>query len=156
MAQWDMEQPTAVEALRNLEPLVGEWDLEARGPGGELWPGGGRCIFEWHDSRAHLIQRTTVGTPDAPDSIAIIGCDAGNNRYFQLYADERGVCRLYDMNIGDDEWTLRREGDPFTQRFIATFTDDGDTISGRWEKADPGPAFTTDFYLSYHKVTASP
>lgn len=31
--------------------------------------------------------------PDAPDSISTIGCNATNGTYFQLYSDERGVCR---------------------------------------------------------------
>ena len=31
--------------------------------------------FEWHDSRAHLIQRGTAEHPDAPDNVSIIGCD---------------------------------------------------------------------------------
>jgi hypothetical protein len=32
-----MDQPTAEEALRRLEPLVGEWTLEARPPDGRTW-----------------------------------------------------------------------------------------------------------------------
>jgi hypothetical protein len=48
-----MDQPTAEEALRQLEPLVGEWTIEARWPDGEPWPGGGRVTFEWHASGAH-------------------------------------------------------------------------------------------------------
>ena len=34
-----MNQPTAEEALKRLEPLVGEWTLEARPPDGPPWPG---------------------------------------------------------------------------------------------------------------------
>jgi hypothetical protein len=68
-----MDQPTAERALKRLEPLVGEWTLEARPPDGEPWPGSGRAIFEWHQSGAHLVVRSTVDMPDAPDSISIIG-----------------------------------------------------------------------------------
>ena len=57
------------------------------------------------------------------------------------------------MSIGDGEWTLRREGDPFPQRFTATICDDRSTIAGRWEKAEDGTTFTTDFYLTYRRVT---
>jgi hypothetical protein len=45
-----MDHPTAEEALRQLEPLVGQWILNAKWPSGEPWPGGGRVSFEWHDS----------------------------------------------------------------------------------------------------------
>ncbi len=90
--------------------------------------------------------------PDAPDSISIIGCDAANGTYVQLYSDERGVCRVYQMSIGSGEWKLWRQGHPFPQRFTATISDDGNTIAGRWEKAEDGTTFSTDFYLTFHRV----
>jgi hypothetical protein len=86
-----MDQPTAKHALRQLEPLVGEWALEGKWPDGEPWPGGGRVTFEWHASGAHLLERGTAEHPEAPDNVSIIGCDAANGTYFQLYSDERGV-----------------------------------------------------------------
>jgi hypothetical protein len=148
-----VDQPTAEEALKKLEPLIGEWTLEAKPPDGDPWPGGGRCTFEWHDSGAHLIQRTTVELPEAPDNISVIGCDAANGTYFQLYSDERGVCRVYNMSIGDGVWTLWREGEPFSQRFTATISQEGNTIAGRWEMAENGTNYTTDFDLTYRRVT---
>ena len=147
-----MDQPTAEEALRRLEPLVGEWTMEARWPSGEAWAGGGRTTFEWHDSRAHLIQRGTVEHPDAPDNISVIGCDAANGTYFQLYSDERGVCRIYEMSIGNGEWKLWREGEPFSQRFSARFGDDANTIAGRWEIAEDFKNYMTDFDVIFRRV----
>ena len=70
--------------------------------------------------------------------VSIIGCDAANGTYYQLYSDDRGVCRVYEMSIGDSEWKLWREGEPFTQRFTGRFEDDGRTIAGRWELAEDG------------------
>jgi hypothetical protein len=131
---------------------VGEWTVAAKGPDGQVWPGAGRASFQWHPSRAHLIQRTVINMPGAPDSISIIGCDAANGSYVQLYSDERGVCRIYSMRIDSREWILQREGDPFPQRFIGTISDDARTIAGRWEKAENGAEFTVDFYLTYRKV----
>ena len=37
-----MDQPTAEDAVRRLEPLVGEWTLEASPPEGPPWPGDAR------------------------------------------------------------------------------------------------------------------
>jgi hypothetical protein len=88
--------------------------------------------------------------PEAPDNVSIIGCDAANGTYFQLYSDER--CRVYEMSIGKGEWRLWREGEPFSQRFTATFSDDGNTITGRWEIAEDGTNYTTDFDLIYRRV----
>ena len=56
------------------------------------------------------------------------------------------------MIIGDGEWKLWREGEPFSQRFAATFSDDGNTITGRWEIAEDGVNYTTDFDLIYRRV----
>ena len=78
--------------LKRLEPLVGEWALEAKPPDGPPWPGEARATIEWHDSGAHLVARSTVDMPGAPDSVSVMGCDAANGTYFQLYSDERGVC----------------------------------------------------------------
>jgi hypothetical protein len=147
-----MDQPTAQEALKRLEPLVGEWTLETKPPDGPPWPGEARATIEWHDSGAHLVQRSTVDMPEAPDSISIMGCDAANGTCFQLYSDERGVCRVYEMIIGEGEWKLWREGAPFAQRFHATISDGGETIVGRWEKAPDGLTWETDFDLTYRKV----
>jgi len=147
-----MEQPTAEEALKRLEPLLGAWTMEAIPPGGEPWPGEARTSFEWHESGAHLIGRSTIEMPEAPDSISIIGCDAANGTYYQLYADERGVCRVYGMSIGAGEWKLWRQGEPFAQRFSASFEDGGETIVGRWELARDGGEFEIDFELIYRRA----
>jgi len=103
-----MDQPTAEQALRRLEPLVGEWTLEAKWPDGEPWPGSGRVTFEWDASGAHLLELGRPTFPEAPDNVSIIGCDAANGTYFQLYSDERGVCRVYEMSTGNGEWKLWR------------------------------------------------
>jgi hypothetical protein len=147
-----MDQPTAEEALARLEPLVGEWRMEAAPPSGEPWPGEGRTTFEWHDSRAHLVQRWTVDMPQAPDGVALIGCDAANGTYHQLYSDDRGVCRVYEMSIDGGEWRLWREGEPFAQRFTGRFEDGGRRIAGRWEIAEDSTNYTTDFDLTYLRV----
>jgi hypothetical protein len=149
-----MDQPTAEQALGELERLVGEWSVEATGPGGELPPSGGRATFEWHDSRAHLVARSTPELAEAPDSVSIIGCDAANGTYVQLYSDERGVCRVYEMSIGAGEWMLWREGEPFSQRFTAQISDDGNTITGRWELAEDFTTYKTDFELVYRRITS--
>ena len=147
-----MDQPTAEEALKRLEPLVGEWKLEAIGADGQPWPGEASATIEWHDSRAHLVQRWHVDLPEAPDGTAIIGCDAANGTYYQLYSDERGVCRVYEMSIDEKEWKLWRKGEPFAQRFSATFEDGGDTIRGRFEIAEDQENFQTDFDMIYRRV----
>jgi hypothetical protein len=146
------DRSIADDALRELEPLVGEWTVEATWPGGETWPGS--VTFEWLATGAHLVQRGSLEHPQAPDNVSVIGCDAANGTYAQLYTDERGVCRVYEMEIGDGRMSLRRDGQPFAQRFTATFSDDGNTITGRWEIAEDGATFEPDFDLVFRRVTA--
>jgi hypothetical protein len=147
-----IDQPTAEDALKALEPLVGEWRLTAVAPGGTLWPGEATATFEWHASGAHLVQTSSISVPGAPDSVSIIGCDGANGTYYQLYSDERGVCRVFEMSISETEWKLWREGAPFPQRFVGRFEDGGRRIAGRWEKADDGINYTVDFELTYVRV----
>lgn len=147
-----MSQPTAEDALRKLEPLIGEWRLEAIPPGGEPWPGEASATFEWHESGAHVVGRSTIEMPEAPNAVTIMGCDAANGTYYQLYSDDRGVCRVYGMSIDEMEWRLWREGEPFAQRFTGRFEDDGNTIAGRWEMAEDGETYKTDFDLFYRRV----
>ena len=150
----DPEQPTAEEALKRLEPLVGEWRVTATPPGGPPWPGEARITYEWlegSDNRL-LVERSTVEMPEAPNGVCVIGCDAAKGRYFQLYTDDRNVCRVYEVSFGDGEFRIWREGDPFPQRFYGRFSDDGDTIEARWEKAVDGTNFETDFDLVFTRV----
>ena len=150
-----MDQPTADDALRKLDPLVGEWTLEATWPNGEKWPGGGTFSFEWHASGRHLVQRGTAELPEAPDNVSIIGCDGAKGTYFQLYSDERDVCRIYEMSIDDREWKLWRQGEPFSQRFTATFSDDGNTLTGQWDIAEDHTNYTKDFDVVMRRVVSS-
>ena len=99
-----------------------------------------------------LIQRSHVDLPEAPDSVAAIGCDGMNDTYAQLYTDDRDVQRVYQMSLTDGVWKLWRDGEPFSQRFTATFSEDGNTIAGRWEMAEDGKTWKTDFDLTYTRI----
>ena len=146
-----MDQPTAEGALKMLEALVGEWKLEIIGADGEPWPGEAGATVEWHESRAHLVARSHVDVREAPDSISVIGCDAANGTYYQLYSDQRGVARVYEMSIDESGWKLWRQGEPFAQRFAANFEDGGDTMRGRWE-INEGEGWRTDFEVVYRRT----
>jgi hypothetical protein len=137
--------------LEILEPLVGEWTMEARAPGGEPWPGGGTVKFEWLDDGAFLRETWAIDMPEAPNGVAIFGRDARRDRIYQLYTDERDVHRIYGVTFEDGEWKMWRDADdPFPQRFSAKFEDD-DTITGRWEKQEDGE-WSVDFELTYRRL----
>jgi len=140
--------------LAELEPLLGEWTMEASPPGGPPWPGSGRLSFEWLDGGRFLIQRWTVEMPEAPNGIAIIGAGEEPGSFRQYYFDSRGIHRVYEMTLSGGEWRMWRDAtDPFPQRFVANFSADGRTISGRWDKAEDGSTWSTDFDLTYRRTS---
>ncbi|MGH8924604.1 MAG: hypothetical protein ACRDWA_08235 [Acidimicrobiia bacterium] len=59
------------------------------------------------------------------------------------------------MSIGNREWKIWRKGEPFAQRFSATVSEDGNTIAGRWEKAEDGTSYTTDSLWSNDRLLLS-
>ena len=149
-----MEHARRDAALERLDALIGEWTMEATPPGGPRWPGEARVRFEWLEGRTFVIERWTVDLPEAPDGIAIIGAGDEPDSLRQHYFDSRGVARIYEMTLRDGIWSLWRDApDPFPQRFSATFSEDGATITGRWEKAEDGSTWETDFDLTYRRVT---
>ncbi|WP_433679921.1 hypothetical protein [Nocardia sp. CA-119907] len=147
-----MNQSANESARKRLQVFVGEWTMQAGPPGGPPWPGAGRVTFEWLTGTPLLVQRWHIDLPEAPDGVAIIGCDGMSDTYYQLYTDDRDVQRIYEMTLTDSTWTLQRDGEPFAQRFTGRFSDDGTTIQGRWELAEDRTTWKTDFDLTYTKV----
>jgi hypothetical protein len=148
-------------ALARLDAFVGEWVLEVRFPGYQPPAVTGdapvaRSRFEWILDRQYLLQRSEVPVPEAPDSLAIISVDPETGGYLQHYYDSRGVTRLYAMSLTGGVWTLTRESADFSpldfrQRFTGTFDQNGNTITGAWEKDVDGTGWTHDFDLTYRR-----
>jgi hypothetical protein len=155
------------DALARLDVFVGEWVMEARFPGDQPAPSNAtgegpraRSRFEWALDRQFLLQRTEIPIPEAPDSLTIVSADLETGAYTQHYYDSRGVARLYAMSLADRVWTLTRESPDFTsldfrQRFTGTFSADGNTISGAWEKRLNGD-WEHDFALTYRRAARGP
>jgi hypothetical protein len=152
------------DALARLDVFVGEWVMEARFPGDQpasSSPAGDgpqvRSRFEWSLERQFLLQRTEIPIPEAPDSLTIVSVDPQTGAYTQHYYDSRGVARLYAMTLTGGMWTLARESPDFTpldfrQRFTGTFSEDGNIISGAWEKCLNGSDWEHDFALTYRRA----
>jgi hypothetical protein len=66
-----------------------------------------------------------------------------------LYADARGVHRVYRMTFADGVWTMWRAAPGFNQRFTGTLSADGTTVDGRWEMSGDGENWILDFGLTY-------
>jgi hypothetical protein len=158
-----MQQPTPHPAMRRLDALVGEWEMQVSVHGQPL-QGRGRTTFEWLEGGAFLVQHADAepaqpGTPaelvaNSPFPLAaIIGLDDSTERFSMLYADARGVARVYQMSLSDGVWKVWREAPGFSQRFTGTFGDDGKTITGRWELSRDGSNWEPDIDMTYTKIT---
>jgi len=138
-----------------LDALVGEWVSEAAMP---LEPGmtmSGTTTYEWMDGGRFLIERSTAAPP-FPRSLSLIGRvepDDPGSRLVKHYFDSRGVARRYEMTLKYGAWTLTRDDADFAQRYRGTFSADGKTITGAWERSDgKGQPLHHDFDLTYRRV----
>jgi hypothetical protein len=145
--------------MDHLEPLIGEWRMEAVFPStspaaGMEAEGVALTVFEWMAGRQFVVQRWEVPHPAAPSGIAIIGRDTSRSGYLQHYFDSRGVARVYEMGFGEGRWRLSRtEADfsplDFAQRYSGAFSEDGSEIRGNWELSTDGSEWEHDFELTY-------
>ncbi|HEY3008499.1 MAG TPA: hypothetical protein VGJ63_10625 [Micromonosporaceae bacterium] len=156
-----MPRPALNPALRRLGALVGEWDMEAS-VGGRV-VAYGRTSFDWLAGEPFVIQHADAEPAEsAPQDWAahspfpvttIVGLDDTSQNFSMLYADARGVFRVYQMTLADDVWTMWRNAPGFHQRFIGTFVDAGNTIEARWDRSGDGSSWELDFYVTYTRVS---
>ena len=140
-----------------LARLVGTWEFEPLIEGRSK--GRGRATFEWIEDGAFLLERSDAAWTDpgwlenAPGTTqAVIGFDDTTDEVVQLYADDRGVFRVYRGTLTDEEWRLQRAAPDFHQRFVGVFGDGGRTIDGRWETSTDGAAWELEFPITYRKI----
>jgi hypothetical protein len=140
-----------------LDALIGEWSIEVALPGAPEGDIGARVTFEWMPGKRFLIERWQVPVPEAPDGLAVIGFDEGRGTLLQHYFDSRGVTRVYEMSLEGGVWKLSRDKPDFSpldfaQRFEGTFSEDGSTITGRWDIKPEGSDWEKDFDMTYRKL----
>ena len=123
--------------------------------------GRGRATFEWTEG-GFLLERSDAEWTDpgwvenAPKvTHSVIGWDESTDEIVQLYADDRGVFRIYRGRLTDEEWRLERVAPDFHQRFVGAFRDEGRTVDGRWESSPDGTAWELDFPITYRKHSDS-
>jgi hypothetical protein len=140
---------TTNPALAELDVLVGRWDMELFGAAFLPDPDTrvhGDVSIDWIEAGAALVMR------QGEAATWIIGRDDNEPDFTVLYADSRGVSRVYRMSLHDRTWRLSRHTPEFSQRFQAEFSEDAQTISGRWEKSfDGGHTWEHDFNITYHR-----
>ena len=138
-------------ALKSLKPLVGPWEMEIRWSeethkliGGPLTVRG-TVEFEVIGGGGFLVLRMGA------DAHWIMGRDDTSRQYRVLYADSRGVSRIYEMSLNGGLWKMWRKAPGFHQRFTGRFSRNKRMIIARWEKSANGSKWQLDFNVKYTK-----
>jgi hypothetical protein len=143
---------TTNPALTDAQRLVGHWQMEVYNAA--FLPGTGARVvgatkIEWMDDGSALVIRQGEST-HPPAATWIVGRDEGESEFVVLYADDRGVSRIYRMTLEGAQWHVWRDTPAFSQRFSARIDPDGRVIRGKWEKSsDQGATWEHDFNLDY-------
>jgi hypothetical protein len=143
-----------------LERLAGDWEIEMSADGEVV----ARELItsEWIGDREFLLHRGTSELTDAAPEVwrenaprsssMLFGADDPSGRFACLYADSRGVKRVYEMSLDDNGWLIwGRSGPAFFQRFFGAFNDAGDRIDARWERSEDGDNWELDFEATYKR-----
>ncbi len=148
--------PDSTDPLKDLDAFVGEWNVAGAMTLDEPMEISGWTGFEWLAGGGFLVQRSTTEREEFPNTLAVIGPADEGEGYVMHYFDSRGVSRIYTMSLDGRSWTLERAPSgprsDFWQRWIGEFSEDGNTIQGRWETSDDGSAWELDFHLTYTRI----
>lgn len=142
--------------MDQLDPLVGVWEAHAL-IDGELMARQ-RVVCEWIEERRFLVQRVDNNVISerwrghAPvHTSAVFGLDDGTGQFTMLYADARGVSRVYRADLTGGRLRIWRDEPGFNQRYVGVVSDD--TITGAWEMSEDGTDWRKDFDLNYRRLS---
>src|SRR2546429_4642023 len=119
-----METDRRHPALARLDVLVGRWTVQPKVDGvGTAW-----TEFAWQDGGLFLHQDSDADPmpSTAPNAwrenspfptTTVIGLDDAAGEFTMLYADARGVYRVYRMTFADGVWTIWRGAPRVNQPF---------------------------------------
>lgn len=139
-------------ALAPVGFLVGEWTMALSGAAFLSHPDEvvhNRVEFQPIEGDRLLAMRQLIDPAGPPAATWVFGKDENQPEYTVLYVDARGVSRVYSMTLDDGTWKLWRNDPEFAQRFEATISPDGRSMTGKWEKRSSGGDWEHDFNIEY-------
>jgi hypothetical protein len=145
----EQQPPQPTRSLKQFDVLVGEWTMVGTHP---HLPSAvqGHSSFQWLREGAlltwHFDWEHGQGIPNA---FSVIGQDDAVEPCSMLYTDERGVARIYQVNLVDGVWKMWRDAPDFSQRMTGTFSDDGNTITWHGELSRDGSTWEPDLSVTY-------
>ncbi len=148
----DANSPKPNPALKDLEVLPGDWEMELSNAA--FLPSPSATVkrpmsFEWLEAGAFLLMRMGDKPPNPSDAVWLISRDDSSGDYRVFYYDARTVSRVYEMSFSENVWKIWRESPGFWQRYEGKLSTDGNTIAGHWEKSSDGATWEHDFDVTY-------
>jgi hypothetical protein len=140
-------------ALKNLEGLIGNWNMELSGASFLPDPQAkikGPASFTWIENGAFVIMYQ--GSKKTPQATWLIGRDESKDHYKVLYFDARCVSRIYEMSFEKGKWKMWRNARGFSQRFSGIINKKSNVIEAEWEKSKDNKKWEHDFYVRYTKL----
>lgn len=143
-------------ALNPLEGLIGEWEMVLSNasflPRPTEFVKGPPVSFSWGENGAFLLMHMGDKAAGPPQALWLIHRDEAAPNYTVLYYDARNVSRVYQMSWQAQVWKMWREAPGFWQRYEGRVSQDGKTITARWEKSSDGSIWEHDFDITYTKI----
>jgi hypothetical protein len=158
----DVTSPKMKSQFQRLEVLIGEWSMEASVANQPV--ARGKVAFDWLEGRAFVVQHVTADPPlpttpplwraNSPFPIVtVIGLDEASGLFSFLYADARGVRRVYRMSLEDGVWSISGQAGPaFFQRFQGAFSNGDRSITAYWDRSEDNQNWERDFDVKYTKI----
>jgi hypothetical protein len=136
------------KGIEQLSPLLGDWVADSKA----FSEGRGHTTMTLTEDGKLMRIHSVEEDQRFPESLMIVGADEASDECTVLYYDSRDVYRVYRMALAEGEWRIWREAPGFNQRYTGKLSDDGRSITGRWEFSEDGKSWNVDFDLNYTKA----
>jgi hypothetical protein len=140
-------------ALGALAFLIGDWDMALSNASflEEGQVASGTLEVRPVEGGRLLVLRQFAEPGADPAATWVVGRDSSGPGFTVLYADDRGVSRVYEMYLTETTWSLRRDDPEFSQRFEAAISPDRHRLEGHWQKRIAGGRWEHDFEVTYSR-----
>jgi hypothetical protein len=147
------QPPQPTTSLDQFEILIGEWTMLGTHPGLPS-PIHGRLSFLWLQPGLLLIWHFDWDETSPPNATSVIGHDDADSSdtCTMLYADERGVARIYQMSLANGVRKVWRDSSGFAQRTTGTFSEDRNTITVHGELSRDNTTWQQDLNVTYTRI----
>lgn len=134
-----------------LSPLVGTWKTTGATSATSDAPGEpieATDRYEWMEGGFFLLHHIDSQFPEVFHGLEVIGHDAASGDCSVTYFDSKGRTLTSTGELKGGVWRIFSA----TERFAGAFSEDGETLSGMWERSEDGLTWQPWIDLTLRKV----